>query len=155
MIVVSDTSPICYLVLLDLIDLLPRLYGRILIPEWVQVELAAAKAPETVQAWIAKPPDWLEVQTAVVQDSEQLTALDRGEREAIALAQSLKADLVLLDDLAGRRMARELGLEVVGLLGVLQLAARRGLIDLPDAVERLRRTNFRVSEQLLKRLLEG
>lgn len=154
MIVVSDTSPICYLVLLDVIDILPKIYGRIVIPEWVRVELAAAKAPDAVRTWIADPPDWLEVQGAIAQSSEALQDLDRGEQEAIALAESIGADLIVLDDLAGRRAAQARGLDVVGLLGVLQTAAKRGLIDLSDVVEQLWQTNFRVSERLLRQLLE-
>jgi predicted nucleic acid-binding protein len=63
MTVVSDTSPLCYLLLIDLIDLLPELYGRVVIPEAVRDELAAPEAPTIVQNWIAQPPDWLEVQT--------------------------------------------------------------------------------------------
>ena len=80
--------------------------------------------------------------------------IDQGEYEAIMLALSIDADLILLDDLAGRRAARERGLEVIGLIGVLQLAAKRGLVDITEAIEKLRLTNFRISERLLERLLK-
>lgn len=80
--------------------------------------------------------------------------LDAGEREVISLGLDVKADLVLLDEARGRRAAVEQGLAVAGTLGVLQRAARRGLVDLPDAIERLRRTSFRVSPRLLESLKE-
>jgi predicted nucleic acid-binding protein len=61
MAVVSDTSPLCYLLLIDLIDLLPELYDQVIIPQAVLHELSVPQAPEAVQAWIAQPPVWLEV----------------------------------------------------------------------------------------------
>jgi predicted nucleic acid-binding protein len=61
MIVVSDTSPVCYLVLIDGIDLLQNLYGRVIIPQAVYKELTAVRSPVKVQAWIAQHPKWIEV----------------------------------------------------------------------------------------------
>jgi len=79
--------------------------------------------------------------------------LDRGERAVIALAQAVGAALVLMDDRAGIAAARAQGLEATGTLGVLELAATSGLIDLPSAVARLKTTNFRYRPQLLDALL--
>ena len=62
MIVISDTSPLCYLLLIDLIEVLPQLFGRVIIPQKVRDELLAPTAPQVVREWIAQPPDWLEVQ---------------------------------------------------------------------------------------------
>jgi predicted nucleic acid-binding protein len=59
MIVVSDTSPLCYLLLIDLIEVLPQLFGRVIIPQRVRNELLAPGAPKVVQEWISQPPDWL------------------------------------------------------------------------------------------------
>jgi len=67
---------------------------------------------------------------------------DEGERAVIALALTVKADLVLMDDRDGVDVARRRGLAVTGTLGVLDLAARRGLIDLAAAFERLKATTF-------------
>lgn len=80
--------------------------------------------------------------------------LDAGEKEAIGLAAKLKADLVLLDEARGRQAAWEhFGLPVTGALGVLHRAARVGLIDVAEVVERLRKTSFRATPKLYQLLL--
>jgi predicted nucleic acid-binding protein len=75
------------------------------------------------------------------------------ERAALGLAASLAADLVLMDDRAGVRVARRKGFRVIGTLRILELGARRGLIDLPDAFERIKRTNFRYRQEVMDELL--
>ncbi|WP_431732015.1 hypothetical protein [Adonisia turfae] len=89
MIVVSDTSPINYLLLIDQIELLPRLFGQLVIPEAVRDEMLVPDAPLVVQAWIADHPTWLTVQT-VSKIDETLNALDPGEQAAITLAQTFQ-----------------------------------------------------------------
>ena len=76
--------------------------------------------------------------------------LDQGEAGAIILAETLPADLILLDEADGRREARRRGIALTGTIGVLDRAASRGLIDLTEAIDRLPQTNFRVSPRLLK-----
>lgn len=105
MIVVSDTSPICYLLLIDEIDLLPQLYGQVLIPKAVQQELAHERSPTVVQSWISQPPEWLMIQTLDIPHDEDLDNLDPGERAAIVLAVAREANLVIIDDLLGRQVA--------------------------------------------------
>ena len=83
-----------------------------------------------------------------------LKGIDAGERAAIQLAASLNADLVLMDDRKGVNAAQRKGLRVTGTLGILDLAAHRGLADFAEGVAQLRRTNFRVPEALLNALLE-
>ncbi|HJU15240.1 MAG TPA: DUF3368 domain-containing protein [Stellaceae bacterium] len=75
--------------------------------------------------------------------------LDRGERAAIALALAIKADLVLMDDQAGVTVARRQGLVTTGTLGVLDIAARQGLVDLAEAFARLKATSFYYRQGLL------
>ena len=154
MIVVSNTSPILYLLLIGQLDLLPQLYSQAIIPDVVQDEMLALGAPERLQQWIANPPSWLTVQTTNTVD-ETLTALDPGEQAAITLAQEIQADLLLIDERRGRRAARDRGLRLIGVLGVLDDAADRGLIDLADAIFQLQQTNFRVSARLLQALLRS
>jgi predicted nucleic acid-binding protein len=96
MIVVADTSPINYLLLIGQIDLLPRLFQQIIIPDKVRDEMLDPEAPRILQQWIAKPPSWLTVQSVAVIDTT-LNNLDLGEQAAITLAQALPADL-LIDD---------------------------------------------------------
>lgn len=154
MIVVADTSPICYLLLIGGIDLLPQLYGRVLIPQIVQQELADERSPAIVQAWINQPPSWLVIQTVNVPSDSDLDNLDPGERAAIVLAEQQGADLIIIDELSGRRVALSRQFRVTGLLGVLDEAARQNLIDLPGAITRLQQTTFRASLKLIESLLQ-
>jgi hypothetical protein len=80
--------------------------------------------------------------------------LQAGEQAAILLAESIKADIILLDEKAARRIAAARGLRVTGILGVLGEAATRGLVELAPAIDRLRMTNFRSSPALLKATLD-
>jgi predicted nucleic acid-binding protein len=153
-IVVADTSPIHYLVLIGEVEILPALFEKIVIPTAVRAELAHAGAPEAVRKWMQTPPPWLELHTAPVSTSDAaLENLDEGERAALTLAASLNADLVLMDDRQGVRVARGKGFRVVGTLRVLQLAAERGLLDWADAFERLKRTKFRYRQEIIDQLL--
>src|SRR5262249_171876 len=80
-------------------------------------------------------------------------SLDAGERAAIALASAISADLILMDERDGVRFARAHGLAVTGTLGVLDLAAKRGLTDLVEAFTRLKTTTFHYRQGLLDALL--
>src|SRR5438270_3804523 len=97
MIVVCDTSPLNYLVLIDLQHVLPELFERILIPSAVRDELQSAGAPEAIVRFMAAAPAWLEPRE-VSEVDPKLQHLDRGEREAIDLGMRLSADVVLLDE---------------------------------------------------------
>jgi predicted nucleic acid-binding protein len=103
---------------------------------------------------MASSPNWLECRE-VTNTPADLRQLDAGEREAIALAQITGTALILLDEKKGRQAARERGLAVAGTLGVIDLAARRGLINLVDAVKKLERTTFRASPQLIRAILDN
>jgi predicted nucleic acid-binding protein len=111
MIVVSDTSPVCYLVLIDGIDLLQNLYGRVIIPQAVYKELTAVGSPAKVQSWIAQHPRWIEVQSVVGEPDTELSQLDAGECAAIALAEQMRANLVILDERAARKVAMGMRIE--------------------------------------------
>ena len=152
--VVSDTSPICYLLLIGHVEILPRLFGQIAVPQMVRQELAHPGAASEVRGWIARPPGWLVVHDVPVEPAPDLARLHQGEREAILLASRLSADLLLLDDRRARQAASGRRIGVTGLLGILDLAAKADLLALPEAVESLRRTSFRVEPRLLKGLLE-
>ena len=153
MIVVSDTSPICYLLLINRVDILQALYDVVIIPQAVANELSASEAPSVVKSWIAHPPIWLQIQLIETPQNTELRMLDLGEREAILLAEQLNADLVILDDKAARRIARERRLRIIGLLGILKEAARIDLLDLEATFEQLRDVGFWVVPSLLAQLL--
>ena len=129
MIVVADTSPLNYLILIDEIKLLAALFGQVLVPQAVVRELAQEKTPLPVRQWITCPPPWLEVRTLVSAANPALMNLDAGEREAIQLALELRISTVLMDEADGREAAERLHLEVRGTLGILERAAKIGKID--------------------------
>jgi predicted nucleic acid-binding protein len=76
-----------------------------------------------------------------------------GEQDAILLAESFKAERLIIDDLEGRREAANRGLPVIGTLGILAEAARRNFLDLPQALAALQATNFHVAPDLIELLL--
>jgi predicted nucleic acid-binding protein len=152
--VVADTGPLNYLVQIDAIDLLPKLFGTIIVPSAVRDELRHPRAPPGVRAWIVGVPSWLEVGPSAEPNNLAVSpALDEGERAAIALAANIDADLILMDDRDAVAFARVQGFAVTGTLGVLDLAAQRGLIDLVEAFTRLRGTTFHYRQGLLDALL--
>jgi predicted nucleic acid-binding protein len=153
MTIVSDTSPLCYLILIGCADVLPKLYGEIFTTQTVLTELCHPDAPAPVRAWSLSPPDWVKVQPDPSESDSSLASLHPGERTTIRLAEMYPSAIVLLDDSAARAMAAQRNLKISGLLGVLRDAAQAGLLDLNQAIERLRSTNFRVSPELLKSLL--
>jgi predicted nucleic acid-binding protein len=106
MIVIADTGPLNYLVLIGNVDVLPALFTRVIVPEAVVKELRVAGAPTPVREWIARPPDWLEARPDPPLDPT-LAFLDPGESAALALAQLLNADELLIDDRAGRSRASQ------------------------------------------------
>jgi predicted nucleic acid-binding protein len=150
---VADTGPLNYLVLIDLIELVPQLFGRLSIPTVVRDELAHPMTPAAVRRWIGAPPGWLSIVAAPPGTDPALASLDEGERAAIALAATIKADLLLMDDRAGVAVARGRGIEVTGTLGILDRAARRGMVELPAALTALRATNFHMRRELVTKLL--
>ena len=91
--VVADTGPLHYLVLTGDIELLPKLFECVLVPQMVREELANAEAPQAVRDWIARAPGWLDVRPAHPgADDVAVAKLDDGERAAIALALAVKAE---------------------------------------------------------------
>jgi predicted nucleic acid-binding protein len=152
-VVVADTSPLNYLILVGAIDVLPRLYGRIIIPAEVLHELIDDGAPHRVSGWAMKPPKWLEVRPAPLSNDPALSLLDPGERSAILMAQSEAEVLLLIDEAAGRLEASRRGIPNTGTVGVLRAASIARLVDLPSVLARLVATNFRISRQLLDGLI--
>jgi predicted nucleic acid-binding protein len=152
MIVISDTSPINYLVLIEHIDVLPRLFDQVIIPQAVFEELNHERTPQSVREWVSALPEWAVVRAAEKVDST--LKLGRGEREAISLAEQLHADAILLDDWKAWKAAEARGLVVTGTLSVLEIASQQGLIDLAEAFDRLQKTTFHVTPELLQSILD-
>lgn len=152
MLVVCDTSPLNYLVQIRQVDLLPRIFAEILVPPAVVQELQHPRSPEAVRLWSATVPAWCHVRSPV--SHIDFPGLGRGEVEAINLAREVGASFVLIDERMGSHVATDLGLRVVGTLGVLQRASEMGMVVLPEAIGALAKTNFRASPTVLRALLE-
>jgi predicted nucleic acid-binding protein len=148
-VVVSDASPLNYLIWIRCDFVLPELYGRVLIPEIVIHELRHASSPESVRLWARQSPSWADIRTVEVRSAPGLESLDPGESAAIQLAAEEGADLLLMDERAGVKIAREHGLIVTGTLGVILQAAKKGLIDLDRTLSDLQNTAFRYTPGLI------
>ncbi len=168
MIVVADTTPLRYLVFIGEEHVLPKLYGTVYVPPEVLAELGRSKAPrlEPVRSWASSPPEWIHVKEPKVIEERLLQSLDRGEAEAIALAEELKADRILIDEDRGRKMVVNLAeekkergeealLQVDATLALLTVAAVRDYIDIEKVVGKLRLTNFRATEKLYQQTIEN
>jgi len=152
-VVVTDTSPINYLILTGYIDVLPVLHGEMVIPQAVARELHDPRTPELVRQWIAAPPVWCAIQRPQGPPDPGLTDLGDGEREAIMLCQELGADALLTDDTEAYDAARERGIAVIRTLALLERAALQGLLDLPTAIARLQATTFYAPAQVINVML--
>lgn len=153
-VIVADTAPLNYLVVIEAVGILPRLFASVLIPLAVKNELSHGHAPVAVSTWIASPPVWLKVVNLKTTVAPALSYLDVGEAEAITLALEQPGTLLLMDDRHGALEARKRGLEVVGTLAVLDSAAARDWIDLQEMFRRLRASTFRSPLRLMARMLE-
>lgn len=156
MIVVCDTSPVSALFRIHKLDILEKLFGNVILPQVVWDEL------QLLSRWGYKPQEivlleWIEVKSAQNEEFLQglFARLDPGEAEAIALAKELDADLLLIDEMKGRKIAQEEGLQIVGLLGVLLRAKQQGLLEnIKETMEGLVEvTQFRIGKKLFTEIL--
>jgi predicted nucleic acid-binding protein len=147
MLVVADSSPLIALLQIEHLDVLPKLFGQVLIPPIVAAELTGTKRPEIVKRFFVEPPSWLLVRqpTAV----EPIPKLDPGETEAISLALELKADLLLVDERQAHRYAISRSIRTTGTVGILEVAASEKLLDLNKAFDRLKKIDFWIDEAFL------
>jgi predicted nucleic acid-binding protein len=152
-IIVSDTSPLNYLVLIGEIDVLPKLFSEVLVPPSVLAELNHAHTPEIVKQWATPPPSWLKVREPSFQ-SVAVARLGRGEADAINLAQELGIFEILIDERKGWRVADACGLRPISTLAVLEIAASQGLLDLSMAIKKILKTTFYITEEHISAALE-
>jgi predicted nucleic acid-binding protein len=155
MTVVSNMSPLHYLILVSCDRILPLLYGHVSTPPAVLEEMRASSTPELVQRWAESPPEWLRVlEPANIEDIPRLGHGKRGagEKAAIALAREIQADLLIIDDKKGIQEAQKRGLTTVRMLTVVDSAAERGFIDnLPDVLDSLlKSTPFYAGKEVSK-----
>lgn len=158
LIIVSDTSLLSGLGIVGYLSLLQQLYEHVLIPPAVADELARGGEDDDRITRVLSL-DWIEVRQPtnlqLIAMLESDSHLDRGEAEAIVLALELGADELLIDERLGRREASQRGLSIIGLLGILLVAKRRGLIVAIRSVidDLIAQAGFRVSGQLYAEVL--
>jgi predicted nucleic acid-binding protein len=150
MIVIADTSPLNYLVRCGIIWILPELFGDVLIPSEVAAELTDPGAPEKVREFVERAPTWLKCIEVPEHKPGLSPSLGSGERAAITLALNLEADVLLIDDLTGRKEAQRVGVRARGTLAVLLQASTRGYLSFPEAFAQLTGLGFRVSKSIAR-----
>ena len=156
MVVISDTSPISNLLLIDRLDILAQILNHVIVPPAVDREINALE-DLGVDISSYHSSQWVEI--LVPSNMEQVDALsqhlDLGEAEAIVLAQEIDAQLLVIDERAGTKVARSRGLTTIGLVGILLKAKERGLIPEVGAILQLLRekAGFWIGEKLLQQVL--
>ncbi len=154
--IVTNTSPIINLACIGQLDLLPALFGTLVIPPAVFHEITVA-IPDAPGAAAIRMAPWIE-RKAIANPPLVATLrleLDPGEAEAIACALENQAELLLIDERRGRRTAERLGIPIIGLIGVLLIAKRQGLItQLRPHLDSLRNSaGFWIGKELYDRVL--
>jgi len=152
---VSNTTPLRYLIAIQQEHLLGQLFEKVFVPVAVHEELKDAKTPETVRCRVLAGTSCLvEVRTVQETQTTMFPVLHRGEREAILLAEALRADVLLIDEQVGRTIALSRNLPLSGTLGVLEQADRTGFVsDFPQVLQRLKASGFFITEALEQQLL--
>jgi predicted nucleic acid-binding protein len=123
-----------------------RLYGRIVLPVGVYTEMVDPGAPPALRLWVANHRDRIDMREVALPNDQALNHLHPGEAQAIFLAQQTPNSLLIIDDREGRAEARRRGIAITGLLGVIRDGAIRGYLDFEVALEKLRKTDFRLSK---------
>lgn len=157
--VISNTSPLLNLAIIDHLFLLPQQFGQIYIPPAVFTELKINQdLPGSRALEAAINQGWLISQA--VENTLLVNLLRRdlhqGESEAIALAVERSANKILLDEKEARQVARALGLSTIGILGILLKGwNERRIPSIKAVIERLQEeASFRIAPTLLTRVLE-
>jgi predicted nucleic acid-binding protein len=157
--VVSNSSPLIVLAKLECFDLLQRLYGTVAISQevYAEVVIIGSKLPGASET--ANSP-WIQVQqvrhAGDVAAAQEVFGLGLGELSTLVLARETGADLVILDDLGARKLAKREGFRVQGTIGVLEASYRRGyLSNLRETYERLSKCGVFLNRDLLNRSLES
>lgn len=152
MLLVSDTSPLRYLVEVDAIEVLPKLYGDVLTTPQVMEELCQEHFPQSVKMWAQHAPAWLKVESP--REIRFLDQLDEGEASALSLACERRSNLLLVDERAGSRVAHSCGVGTIGTLGILQEAGHENLLEFRAAIQRLiTETAFRHTTTLIQAVI--
>lgn len=156
MIVVSDTTPMVSLMKASRLELLATLFHEVLIPEAVFSELTANPRFQAEADQIRKAP-YIKVVSVSEQKAVDVlrrsSGLDLGESEAIVFADDQKADVLLMDEAKGRKVAKAMGLYIMGTVGVLLFAFEKNVLtdsEVKKAFEQLQQADRRIGDELIQ-----
>lgn len=159
-IVVSDTTPLISLMKLGHLELIKKLFGKIIIPQAVYNELVCDVRFQSEGQQI-KNASYISVVKYENEHSLNLlrrsSGLDLGESEAILLADDLNASFILMDEAKGRQVANQMGLELLGTIGILMIAYKEHLLnkqDIYDCIYVLKSAERRISDKLYQQLID-
>ncbi len=160
MIVIADTTPLISLMKIGHLDLINQLFGEIQIPNAVFHELIYnTKFPDEIQQIKACPF----IKTVIIKDVKSVellkrsTGLDTGESEAIILSDTIKNSLLLMDEAKGRQVAKQMGIQLMGTVGILLAAYKSQLLckeQILECINILKITGRHISDKLYKQLIE-
>lgn len=160
MIVVSDTTPLITLMKANQLQLLHTLFGEVRIPVTVYEELTSNQSFQS-EIELIRSSSFIKIVSVQNQQAVTLigrvTGLDKGETEAIVYADEQKADILLMDEAAGRKVARNMGLTITGSIGILMEAYQRDVLsrrEYEKAIHDIRVSNRHISERLLNLALQ-
>ena len=159
MIVVSDTTPLISFMKIGQLDLIQRLFGEIQIPEAVFEELVSNNRFPEESRQIQESSFIKKVKVTDIKAVDLLrrsTALDAGESEAIILSDTVEADFLLMDEVKGRRVAQQMGIPLMGTIGMLMVAYNDGLLskeEILSYIEILKMNGRHISNKLYEQLI--
>lgn len=156
--IISNASPLIALSNIGQLELLKKLFQKIIIPKAVYQEVVDEGKDRSGTAEVKKAVNkWIEVKE--VKNSDEVKTLrallDYGEAEVVVLAQEIKADLLILDNREPRVFAKHLGFNLIGTIGVLMLAYEKEFLKNPiEKIFELREKGFYISDRLLKEIIK-
>ena len=160
MIVISDSTPIITLMKANRLEILNKLFGDVFVPNAVFHELTDNER-FTEEAALIRHSNFIKIVNVNNEEAvsllQKIAGLDRGESEAIIYAEENRADLLLMDEAAGRNAARKIGLEIMGSIGVLVNAFRVGILsasEIEEAFYRIKKSNRHISERIIQDALD-
>lgn len=160
MIVIADTTPIIILMKLQRLDLLEKLFDTVIVPNAVYEELVSNSNYQTEAQMVVECPFLKRLEVSDRQSIKilrEVVGLDAGESEAIALAEENHADLLIIDERKGRRVAKQMELKIIGTIGILLQAFDCEILSKTEILsyaENLKNSSIRISDTLFELILD-
>ena len=160
MIVIADTTPIISLLKIKRLDILHHLFGEVIIPQAVYKELTS-NAEHIEEAFAIQNADYLKISEPLPTDLVRLfrksTGLDLGESEALIMSEQNNADILLMDEMKGRKIAKLMNINIMGTIGVLIKSYQMGLMnqnDMEKAIQIFKSSGRFISDNVYAKIYE-